>query len=210
MLKENPVAEGRTSSWSVAFLTDLARTVLSICMGLWVTLLNLLRRKTTVNYPFPHRPQLNYRPRPGYRGDFALITNRETGRLNCTACMSCARVCPDKCIHVVGEGKGKERKPTEFTVDVGLCQFCWLCVESCPFDAITMTPDYEQAVDDPRKLIRTISDLSERGKEYEHILRVETAPKEPAPTEAPTPKGAAPAPPEGPPGAEESAPAVSP
>jgi formate hydrogenlyase subunit 6/NADH:ubiquinone oxidoreductase subunit I len=173
------VAEGGTSSWLMTFLTDLVGTVVSICMGLWVTLVNLLRRKATVNYPLPGTPQFNYRPRPGYRGDFGLITNRETGRLNCTACLSCERICPDKCIHVVPEGKGKERHPTEFYVDLGLCQFCWLCVESCPFDAITMTPDYEQAVDDPRKLIRTITDLSERGKEYEHILRVETAPKGP-------------------------------
>jgi len=142
--------------------------------GLWVTLLNLLRRKVTVNYPIPRHPEWNYRPRPGYRGDFALITNSETGDLRCTACMSCARACPDKCIQIEGEGKGKERKPVEFYIDVGLCMFCHLCVEACPFDALTMTPDYEQAQQDPRRLIRTIDDLRERGREFPDVLRVQT------------------------------------
>ena len=72
--------------------------------------------------------------------------------------------------------KGKERRPVEFTIDLGLCMFCWLCVESCPFDALTMTTDYEQGEDDLRKLIRTLDDLTERGKDIPEVLRVQTAP----------------------------------
>ena len=156
----------------MALAADIGSGAASICKGLWVTIINFFRKKVTVNYPFSE-PERNYKPRPGYRGDFALITDRETGELRCTACASCAKACPDRCIHIVGEGKGKERKPVEFTIDVGLCMFCWLCVEACPFDALTMTTDYEQAEYDPRKLIRTIDDLRERGKEYEDVLRVE-------------------------------------
>ena len=155
-----------------SILADFLTGALSLCKGLGVTWRNLWRKKATVNYPFREK-ELNYKPRPGYRGDFALITDREKGGLRCTACMSCVKVCPDGCIHVVGEGKGKERKPVSFFIDVGLCMFCHLCVEACPFDALTMTPDYEQAEDDPRKLIRTMEDLRQRGMEFEDVLRVE-------------------------------------
>jgi len=153
---------------------DIIGGAASVLKGLWVTLITFFRPKVTERYPF-RDAERNYKPRPGYRGDFALITDRETGNLRCTACMSCAKVCPDKCIHIVAEGKGKERKPAEFYIDVGLCMFCWLCVEACPFDALTMTPDYEQAVDDPRKLVRDIEVLRTRGLEYEDVLRVQTA-----------------------------------
>jgi len=152
---------------------DIVGTALSILKGLWVTLITFWRPKVTVQYP--HRdPAEDYKPRPGYRGDFALITDRETGQLRCTACMSCVRICPDKCIHIVGEGKGKERKPTEFYIDIGLCMFCHLCVEACPFDAITMTTDYEQSEYDPRALIRDLNTLTARGIEFEDVQRVQT------------------------------------
>ena len=153
-------------------IADILTGALSICKGLWVTIVTFFRPKATVRYPFRDEAE-NYKPRAGYRGDFALITDKESGELRCTACMSCVKACPDKCIHITGEGKGKERKPVEFTIDVGLCMFCWLCVEACPFDALTMTPDYEQAELDPRKLIRSIDDLRQRGEEYDDVLRVE-------------------------------------
>ena len=172
-------------------IADIASGAVSICKGLWVTIVNFFRKKVTVNYPFVWAPEKNYKPRPGYRGDFALITDRETRQLKCTACMSCAKICPDQCIWIEAEGKGKDRRPVSFRVDVGLCQFCWLCVEVCPFDALTMTPDYEQGVDDPKKLIRTMKQLQERGKEYEHVLTV--ASQQPAP--APGPDAAHSAPP---------------
>lgn len=173
----------RPSGRLVLTVRDIVSGAASVCKGLWVTLVNFCRPKVTVNYPF-RDPSRNYRPRPGYRGDFALITNPETGELKCTACMSCVRACPDKCIHVVGEGKGKERRPIQFTIDVGLCMFCWLCVEACPFDALTMTPDYEQAVDDPRKLIRTLGELAERGRQYTDVLRVDTGTVHEAPPQS--------------------------
>jgi NADH-quinone oxidoreductase subunit I len=157
------------------FLADVVGTTVSILKGLSVTFRALLAPKVTVNYPDPKDQDRDYWPRPGYRGDFALITDKERKRLRCTACMSCVRACPDKCIHIVGEGKGKDGKPTEFYIDLGLCMFCHLCVEACPFDALTMTPHFEQSVDDPRKLIRNLEELTYRGLEYDDVLRTQTA-----------------------------------
>ncbi|MCD6352018.1 MAG: 4Fe-4S binding protein [Armatimonadetes bacterium] len=146
----------------------------TIVLGHWVTLKNFWRKKVTDRYP--HRQAWeNWQPKPGYRGDFALISDRETGKLRCIACMQCQTNCPSACIHIKAEGKGKERHPVEFFIDAGLCQYCWICVEVCPVGAITMTPDYETAVDDPRKLIRDLEYLRTRGLEYDDVLRPEEA-----------------------------------
>ena len=67
-----------------------------------------------------------------------LTIDLETGKLKCTSCDACAKICPTRCITIVGAGKGKERHPVEFVIDHNLCMYCNLCVEACPFDAITM------------------------------------------------------------------------
>jgi NADH-quinone oxidoreductase subunit I len=67
-----------------------------------------------------------------------LTVDLVSGKLKCTACDACAKICPTRCITMVGAGKGKERHPTEFVIDHNLCMYCNLCVEVCPFDAITM------------------------------------------------------------------------
>lgn len=151
----------------------IARGAWSICVGLYITALNFVRPGVCERYP-RRDGKPDWRPRPGYRGDFALISDPERpGGLRCIACLQCQNICPDRCIHITPEGKGKERHPKQFLIDVGLCMYCWLCVEVCPASAITMTPDYETATDRPEKLIRDLEYLRERGKEFPEVLRVE-------------------------------------
>ncbi|MGN6598904.1 MAG: 4Fe-4S binding protein [Actinomycetes bacterium] len=74
------------------------------------------------------------------RGVIALLEE------NCTVCMICARECPDWCIEieshketVVPAGGGRERIVAvldRFAIDYGLCMYCGICVEACPFDAL--------------------------------------------------------------------------
>jgi NADH-quinone oxidoreductase subunit I len=149
----------------------IAEGAWSIVVGLYITAVNFVRPGTCER--FPRRDgKPDWLPRPGYRGDFALITNRETGQLRCIACLQCQNLCPDRCIHITPEGSGKERHPRRFYIDTGLCQFCWMCVEICPVDAITMTSDYRTSTDDPHKLIRDLEYLRERGREFAEVQRV--------------------------------------
>lgn len=150
------------SAW--ALLADILGGAVSVFKGHAITLRNWLRPKVTGQYPY-RDPAREWVPRPGYRGDFALIHDPERpGGLRCIACMACANVCPDKCIHIVGQGKGKERHPAAFDIDIGLCMYCWLCVEVCPVKAITLTPEYHNVAYTPEALIRDLSDLRKRGE----------------------------------------------
>ena len=73
---------------------------------------------------------------------------------NCTACMLCARECPDWCIYIEAhktlapprrEG-GKPRQVNHldrFAIDFSLCMYCGICVEVCPFEALFWSPEFE-------------------------------------------------------------------
>lgn len=83
---------------------------------------------------------------------------------NCTVCMICVRECPDWCIEIDGhaepapdaEGSTPSRRPRtvtvldRFAIDFGLCMYCGICVETCPFDALFFSPEY--AYDGPEPI----------------------------------------------------------
>jgi NADH-quinone oxidoreductase subunit I len=98
----------------------------------------------TVQYP-----EERYEMFPRFRGPVVQLRDENTGGPRCTACGMCEKACPHGVISgIEGEGKGKERRAVKYSYDVGRCIFCRLCVESCPFDAIELSHDYELAVFD--------------------------------------------------------------
>jgi len=91
---------------------------------------------------------------------------------NCTACMLCARECPDWCIYIEGHkekapprragGKPRQRNILDrFDIDYALCMFCGICVDVCPFEALFWSPEYEFSEPSIADLLHDKSRLSE-------------------------------------------------
>jgi NADH-quinone oxidoreductase subunit I len=119
----------------------------SVGQSMGVVFKNLLRKPTTVSYPYVKR-QLPDRQ----RATFALLVNKETGEEKCTACLICQNICPSQVISMVKEQRNNRGFAQEFTLDLGGCIFCELCVQACPQDAITMIKLWENSEIDRNKL----------------------------------------------------------
>ena len=140
----------------VAFQTIRAG---GVAMG--VTLRNLFRRPVTVHYPEVTRP---YPER--FRGILALTYDPETREENCIGCRLCEYICPPQVIKVEML-KGEKRNFAKiFFLELYSCEFCELCVQVCPTDAIIMLKTFDLATDDRRKLLLDKDRLHELGLKF--------------------------------------------
>lgn len=80
------------------------------------------------------------------RGVIALIPQ------DCTSCMVCVKECPTWCIeldshHEQIEEPGSRPRTVnvldDFRIDYGLCMYCGICIEVCPFDALEWRSDFD-------------------------------------------------------------------
>jgi len=111
-----------------------AKTV--ILEPLKVTISHLFKRPVTVQYP---EEKLKVSER--FRG--FLNHDPET----CTACLSCERNCPNKCIRIKSKKVDKKRVIEEFLYFAGRCMFCGICQDVCPTKpkSVYLTNRYELA-----------------------------------------------------------------
>jgi NADH-quinone oxidoreductase subunit I len=82
---------------------------------------------------------------PTARGVIALVPDA------CTSCLICVQECPTWCIsldsHQVQVSEEGARRPRTvsildgFAIDYGLCMYCGICVDLCPFDALEWQPE---------------------------------------------------------------------
>jgi len=139
--------------------------IYNLILGLWTTLKYLPGRSITIQYP-QKRMEMFERS----RGMVVLLSDPETGKLNCTACLLCQKACPVAAITIKQEKdeETKKRFPSRFDVDTLICCFCGLCEEACNFDAIKLAPKYEFATTDKASLLFDINKLQELGRDVKY------------------------------------------
>lgn len=126
----------------IKYLKDIFTGLWSLAVGMWITFKHMFRKPVTVQYPYE-----TIKMSARYRGHIELVRDDATGLPKCIVCMACKRACPSACIDVDGaKAEGATRKsPTLYTLDFTTCSLCGQCVESCNFDAIRFSRDYNLA-----------------------------------------------------------------
>jgi NADH-quinone oxidoreductase subunit I len=127
-----------------------------------VTLRNLFRTPVTVHYPRVTRP---YPDR--FRGVLALTYDEATGEENCIGCRLCEFICPPQVIKVEMLKAEKRNWARTFTLELYSCEFCELCVQVCPTDAIVMMKSFDLATADRREMLLDKDRLHALGQQFE-------------------------------------------
>ena len=132
---------------------DVGFSLKELGRGMKLTLGYFARPKTVVTSQYPeNRETLKLTER--YRAMLKLKYD-DNGWHNCTGCGICERICPNNSIILTtrkGEVTGK-KEIDRYIWRLDSCTFCNSCVVACPFDALEMGPEFENAVYDRRLLI---------------------------------------------------------
>jgi NADH-quinone oxidoreductase subunit I len=131
-----------------SFWPDLGNLLSAVKRAMWITLLNLFRKPVTVHYPEVKRV---YPDR--FRGVLALTYDKETAEENCIGCRLCEYICPPQVIKVEMLKAEKRNYAKTFTLELYACEFCELCVQVCPTDAIVMMKSFDMATTDRRDML---------------------------------------------------------
>lgn len=114
---------------------------MSLFIGMGITFKEFFKPTVTVSYPYETLTMCDR-----YRGHIELIESEE-GKPNCVVCGLCERACPSNCISLAGEKPEGEKKKvlTKYILDFTRCSLCGSCVESCNFNALDFSKEYNLA-----------------------------------------------------------------
>jgi NADH-quinone oxidoreductase subunit I len=135
-------------------------SLLGFAKGFGLTFATMFKKVYTQQYPFDIYPTA-----PRYHGRHVLNRHPD-GLEKCVGCELCAWACPADAIYVEGADNTEaeryspgERYGAVYQINYLRCIFCGLCVEACPTRSLTMSNEYELALDNREELIYTKEQL---------------------------------------------------
>jgi NADH-quinone oxidoreductase subunit I len=144
--------------------------LLELLQGLSVTMKNLFRPKTTINYPEEKTPQS-----ARFRGLHAL-RRYPNGEERCIACKLCEAVCPALAITIESDvAPNGTRRTTRYDIDLFKCIYCGFCEEACPVDAIVETRLHEYHMENRGENIMSKDKLLAVGERFEAMIAADKA-----------------------------------
>ena len=139
----------------------LLKGLVELIKGMGITGKHLGKHAVTLQYPEQKKEMFERS-----RGVVVLLSDKETGELNCTSCELCMRACPTAAIKIVAPRDENKKKQLEvFEVDNALCCYCGLCEEACNFSALKMAGKYEFSTTDINDMIWDVHKLQEVGRD---------------------------------------------
>lgn len=127
------------------YFKDIFISVWTVLIGMRITFMHMFKPAVTIQYPTVK----------------VTLPDRARNRLyvnmdDCIGCLQCSNACPVNCIDIetvkslptedlgtTSTGQKKKLYVTTFTIDIGKCCYCGLCVPPCPTVCIKMTDTYE-------------------------------------------------------------------
>jgi len=137
--------------------TTALAAIKSLVDGLGLTFNYLVHPSKVVTRQYPeNRATLQFPER--YRAMLKLVYD-EHGYHRCTACRMCQRACPNDSIQVLTRSGGSRCRIMldRYIWRMDSCIFCQACVQACPFGALEMGPEFENAVYDRRLLVFSLN-----------------------------------------------------
>jgi NADH-quinone oxidoreductase subunit I len=159
------------------YFKDIFVSIWTVLVGMKITFMHLFTPAVTIQYP---TVKMTLPERARNR----LYVNMD----DCIGCLQCSNACPVNCIDIetvkslpsedlgtTSTGQKKKLYVTTFTIDIGKCCYCGLCVPPCPTECIKMTETYEFTEYKRQHLIynfctmtpQEVSDLKARATEAE-------------------------------------------
>jgi NADH-quinone oxidoreductase subunit I len=141
------------------YIKGIFEGIYRLFQGMYITMLNMLRKKITEQYP-EKRGKIQYSER--FRGMLRLTYNEKKEPL-CTGCGICVNNCPNGTIKVtvkkeVDEATGKEKRVLDkYVYDLGSCVFCGRCVQTCPSNGLEWSNHFEHSVFSRSKLVKQLN-----------------------------------------------------
>lgn len=126
---------------------------IGLIKGLKTTLRAFFSKPVTLVYPY-RKIEIADRGQGLIR---IRMTQLDPPVYKCTGCKICETNCPQHCITVVK--KEGEKQPEIYSVNYGLCMFCRICIDVCPFNALQQTQEHEFIGESRQDFIRTKEDL---------------------------------------------------